>query len=74
MNIVKDKSTLQNYKDVLFGNVESFQFSLRANKHKMFLEKQNKKSIDPTDTKRKVLKNKVDSVSWGFNSLKLLAS
>ena len=69
-NIVKDKITLQNYKDVLFGKVESLsktQYTLRANKHRMFLEKQNKKALDPNDTKRKVLKNKVNTVPWGFN-------
>ena len=58
-NIVKDKITLQNYKDVLFGKVESLsktQYTLRANKHRMFLEKQNKKALDPNDTKRSVEK------------------
>ena len=45
-NIFKDKITLQNYKDVLFekvGNLSETQFTLRANKLRMFLEKQNKK-------------------------------
>jgi hypothetical protein len=50
------------------------QYTLRANKHRMFLEKQNKKSLDPNYTKRKVLKNRVDTVPWGFNPFNIKAS
>jgi len=56
--------------------VESFskpQHTLRANKYRMLLEKQNKKALDPNDNKTKVLKNMVNTAPWEFNSLKLKA-
>jgi len=55
-NIVKDKVTLQNYEDVLSGKVKSLsetQNTLRANKHRMFIEKQDKKDKDLHNTKKR---------------------
>ena len=43
--------------------MESFskpQHTLRANKYRMLLEKQNKKALNPNDTEIKVLRNKVN--------------
>ena len=37
----------------------------------MLQVKLNKKALDPNDTKRKVLKNKVNMIAWGFDPLKL---
>jgi len=56
-SIDKDKITLHNYKDVSFGQVESLsetQYTLRANKYRMFIEIQNKEALDSNDMKRKV--------------------
>jgi len=60
-NIVKDKVTLQNYEDVLSGKVKSLsetQNTLRANKHRMFIEKQDKKDKDLHNTKKRFWKIK----------------
>ena len=65
-NIVKDKIALHKFIDVLFGKVDSLsetEYTLRANKHKTSLEKQNKKALDFNDTKRKVWKIKVDTLT-----------
>ena len=74
------KRTLLNYKDELPGKLESLsetQYTLRANKLRIFLEKQIKKAQSPNETKRNtksknvtlLSKNKVSTVPWGFNLL-----
>ena len=73
-NIVKNKITLLDYNEGLFRklkNLSETQYTLRANKHRMFFKKENKKALHPNDTKRNILKNEVNTVLLGFTPLKL---